>query len=311
MKLVAIFAVLAGLVLVGEAVTRAVDVPKEDFSTADDFLTVVGHWKSCLKRLIIIIINLNKPVDTDTIIEFTVTQNGTDEEVSKQNATVVAGQTKLIIVILVPSCYEDYWIYWIIIYKEKYWGIIWILKCMNGNGKKDPHLSTFSGVHYNFQGYCSYTLVKDCRSDTPSFDISADFRGRDSPTEPPTRMVAVTTRLSNGHTYTFLDDNSIWVDGHLLLDRSLDLRDNIGYVHAKDDSVLLELHHSGLSLLWTGKYHEASVTVGNDEFMGKLCGMFGNGDPERGQDLVKSNGMRTTNVTEFAESWVIPGSCPN
>ncbi|XP_070554711.1 BMP-binding endothelial regulator protein-like [Ptychodera flava] len=263
-----------------------------------------------MKRLIIIVICLDQVTDRDTIIEITVTQNGTDDVVSQQNVTVVAGQKKIVIVILVPSCYEDYIIHWVLIHRPKYWGIFWIYKCVNGVGKKDPHLSTFSGFHYSFQGYCSYTLVKDCRTSTPTFDISADFRGRDSPTEAPTRMVAVTTRLNNGHTYTFLDDNSIWVDGHLLLDRSLDLRDNIGYVHAKDDSVLLELHHSGLSLLWTGKYHEASVTYGNDEFMGKLCGMLGNGDPERGQDLVKSDGMRTTNVTEFAESWVIPGSCP-
>ncbi|XP_070581612.1 BMP-binding endothelial regulator protein-like isoform X2 [Ptychodera flava] len=177
-------------------------------------------------------------------------------------------------------------------------------------GKKDPHLLTFSGVKYNFQGYCSYTLVKDCRSNSPAFDITADFRGRYEPMEPPTRMVAVSTTVNGYDTYTFRDDHSVLHNGQLVLERELTIAGGVGHIYVEDDRVALFLNEEGVSLEWIAKDHAASVKIGHDELAGKLCGMLGDGTRLKGHDLVKSDGTRTFNTTEFAESWVIPGSCP-
>ncbi|XP_070581563.1 von Willebrand factor-like [Ptychodera flava] len=177
----------------------------------------------------------------------------------------------------------------------------------HGGGEKDPHMLTFSGVKYNFQGYCSYTLVKDCRSNSPAFDITADFRGRYEPMEPPTRMVAVSATVNGYDTYTFRDDHSVLHNGQLVLERELTIAGGVGHIYVEDDRVALFLNIEGISLEWVAKDHAASVTLGHNELAGKLCGMLGDGTRLKGHDLVKLDGTRTFNTTEFAESWVIPG----
>ncbi|XP_070533045.1 BMP-binding endothelial regulator protein-like [Ptychodera flava] len=181
---------------------------------------------------------------------------------------------------------------------------------LNASGKRDPHLSTFSGKKYSFQGYCSYTLVRDCSRNTPYFDISADFRGRFQPTQPPTRMVSVTVRIDEGDAYTFLEDHTILVNDRPVPEKLLLIGEDNGYIQHVDGTVEMHLKKDDVFLKWNGKNHEASVSIGNKDLAGKLCGMFGDGSKVKGHDLLKSDGTKTFNTTEFAESWVIKGSCP-
>ncbi|XP_070531941.1 serum amyloid P-component-like [Ptychodera flava] len=181
---------------------------------------------------------------------------------------------------------------------------------LQAGGRRDPHMHTFSGLRYSYQGYCSYTLTRDCRTSTPFFDVSADFRGLFHPYRPPTRMVAVTTRVDGADTYTFLEDHSVLVNGKVAKRRSMVIGENFGYIQANDKKVELRLEKDDVTLTWIGKDHEASVSIGNNDLAGKLCGMFGDGSRVKGQDLLKSDGTKTVNTTEFADSWVIPGSCP-
>ncbi|XP_070580689.1 BMP-binding endothelial regulator protein-like [Ptychodera flava] len=231
-----------------------------------------------------------------------------DTEVSRETIELQPGQPFITKNFTVPSCYEDYLLVWTVHSDPEHTGYVVLYRCANAWGKKDPHMVTFSGHKYSYQGYCSYTLVKDCRSNSPAFDITADFRGKYNPMEPPTRMVAVSTTVNGYDTYTFRDDHSVLHNGQLVLERELTIAGGMGHITVEDDSVALTLGKDGVSLEWISKEHEASVTIGNDDLAGKLCGMLGDGSPVN--DLVKSDGTPTSNVTEFAKSWEIPGSCP-
>ncbi|XP_070580691.1 uncharacterized protein [Ptychodera flava] len=272
----------------------------------DPRFVLVIYWVDCLWRKIEATFYClsDVPVRITCVLYFY--SNGT--EVGRETVLLPAGQPYITKNFTVPSCYEDYLLEWIVHSDPEHTGYVVLYRCSNAWGKKDPHMVTFSGHKYSYQGYCSYTLVKDCRSNSPAFDITADFRGKYNPMEPPTRMVAVSTTLNGYDTYTFRDDHSVLHNGQLVLERELSIAGGLGRIKVEDDSVALSLGKDGVSLEWISKEHEASVTIGNDDLAGKLCGMLGDGS--RFNDLVKSDGTRTTNVTEFAKSWEIPGSCP-
>ncbi|XP_077865516.1 von Willebrand factor-like [Saccoglossus kowalevskii] len=56
------------------------------------------------------------------------------------------------------------------------------------------------------------------------------------------------------------------------------------------------------------------VDVAIDEkYHGKVCGLLGNANDDPDDDFQKltSNGLElVSDVNEFANSWVVPGSCP-
>ncbi|XP_070550207.1 BMP-binding endothelial regulator protein-like [Ptychodera flava] len=161
----------------------------------------------------------------------------------------------------VPSNAVDYTIDWEDKRNQSNNGRFEVRKC--GGGWGDPHMRTFSGAKFNFQGRCRYTLVRDCRTSAPSFDISAAFRRRDpDQIDSPTRMVEVTARVKGGNTYTFLEDNSIFVDGRQVQERAIFIGDNHGHIEADGHSVNLHLKEVDLALTWIGKKHEASVSIG-------------------------------------------------
>ncbi|XP_070580688.1 kielin/chordin-like protein [Ptychodera flava] len=275
----------------------------------DPRFVMVIYWLNCIARSIkaTFYCRSDRPVNITCIIYF----KANDTEVSRETVELPSGIPFITKTFIVPSCMEDYRLEWIIHSDPEHRGYVVLCRCTNAYGKKDPHMVTFSGVKYNFQGYCSYTLVKDCRSKSPAFDITADFRGKNDPKEPPTRMVAVSVTVHGYDTYTFRDDYSVLHNGQLVLERELSIAGGMGHITVQeDDSVALSLGKDGISLEWNSREHAASVTIGNDDLAGKLCGMLGDGSRLKGNDLVKSDGTRTSNTTEFAESWEIPGSCP-
>nr|XP_006822810.1 PREDICTED: BMP-binding endothelial regulator protein-like [Saccoglossus kowalevskii] len=52
-------------------------------------------------------------------------------------------------------------------------------KCPRPNVAGDPHMRTFDGRAYSFQGVGWYTLVKDCSNQKPEFEINIDFVPRE------------------------------------------------------------------------------------------------------------------------------------
>ncbi|XP_006821175.1 CUB domain-containing protein 2-like [Saccoglossus kowalevskii] len=53
-----------------------------------------------------------------------------------------------------------------------------IITVSGGSGSGDPHMITFDGRRYSFQGQCWYTFFKDC-SAHPDFEVITKFAPRD------------------------------------------------------------------------------------------------------------------------------------
>ncbi|XP_070534796.1 BMP-binding endothelial regulator protein-like [Ptychodera flava] len=284
------------------------ELPEEHTLTkrghGDDW-SISAVWDTCATKRIRVTIYDIKVKSLSVNVKI----SETDTKVVRLDTTIkLKGATTGSDSFQVPSNAIDYTVDWADQHDPSHNGSIQVSKCAITWG--DPHMRTFSGAKFNFQGRCRYTLVRDCRTSAPSFDISAAFRRRDpNQIDSPTRMVEVTARVKGGNTYTFLEDNSILVDGRQVRENGIFIGDNHGHIQADGHSVKLHLKEAGLALTWIGKKHEVSVSIGNHDLSGKLCGMLGDGSFVRGHDLVKSDGTRTFNTTEFAESWVIPGSC--
>ncbi|XP_070556834.1 apolipophorins-like [Ptychodera flava] len=160
----------------------------------------------------------------------------------------------------------------------------------------DPHITTFDGRFYNYQGLCWHTLVKDCISAFPKFDLKARFDERFVDPEVKTRTVEVMVTAGK-ETLTLKEDNSIFINEQLM-----NSSENLKNMHVGvDGDVITVTLDTGLVAKWSGPHHTFTVSLVG--FEGQVCGLLGNADGIPENDFKKPDGTITDSADEFGESW--------
>ncbi|XP_077979672.1 BMP-binding endothelial regulator protein-like [Glandiceps talaboti] len=181
--------------------------------------------------------------------------------------------------------------------------------CGCGGGNGDPHYHTLDGRKFNFNGNCTYVLLKDCENNPPHFEIQAKHgmlvnnKAR--------RIVGVQIITTNPrlHAVALHEHSRVTLDGNTYKDGTFTLP-NLSLENTNiPNTKLLYLNDHGLWVTYGEHTVEVGVVEDTESLRGQLCGMLGNSNGDPDDDFVMPDGSRTDDATEFGNSWKVPNSC--
>nr|XP_006818364.1 PREDICTED: uncharacterized protein LOC100376273 [Saccoglossus kowalevskii] len=157
----------------------------------------------------------------------------------------------------------------------------------------DPHMKTFDGRPYSFQGTCWYTLVKDCIDS--QFEITAEFVPReDTGDEIKTRALNINVRVREENVHVDRDNTVSGEGKHINVE-------NDGHMV----TLSFTLKDSTFKMEWVGRKHSFHINFTGSRYLGKLCGLLGNADGDTRNDFQKPDGTVVHDANEFGESWKV------
>jgi hypothetical protein len=174
--------------------------------------------------------------------------------------------------------------------------------CTPASTRGDPHMRSFDGHGYSFQGSCWYMLAKHC-TDDPDFEITAEFAPRKS-SGLDIRTRAVRLNVTVGDERISMDsENTVLINDRPIWAAKLSGRPKNAEIMNDEDQVSIKIPGYDLDILWHGRKHAFSAAVTHPDYNGNVCGLLGNADGDPLNDFQKSNGLQTRNIEEFGESW--------
>lgn len=148
---------------------------------------------------------------------------------------------------------------------------------------------TFDGFSYNFTGDCSYLLAGDFK--TNAFSLTIDYVNG--------RMKSISINVYN-NTIKLAKNFDVSLN-----DKSVDLPIflNTTTVTRNYETITVK-NTKGLTLICDYHYDICTIELSRWLF-GKTGGLLGTLDNEKATDLTFPNGTKTTNVSQFIESWSV------
>ncbi|XP_077861873.1 BMP-binding endothelial regulator protein-like isoform X2 [Saccoglossus kowalevskii] len=173
-----------------------------------------------------------------------------------------------------------------------------ICECDGVNG--EPHMRTFDGRPYTFQGEGWYYLFKDC-TENPHFEVTTKFEPREDSTPDNVKTRTIAINVTVGNQYAIIDglDVTTGRTGGQVTDAKV--------ITIQEEEKNIELHFTSknttFTLNWTLRKHELDVSYSGSFYNGKLCGLMGNADGDTRNDFQKPDGSIAKDVNDFGESW--------
>ncbi|KAK3525341.1 hypothetical protein QTP86_030053, partial [Hemibagrus guttatus] len=168
----------------------------------------------------------------------------------------------------------------------------------------DPHYSTFDGSYYSFMGNCTYIIAKNCHADDehPAFQINTKNE-RNGKTQ--NTLVSAVTILVYGNTITFnrLENGLVKINASFW---NLPVVLNNGRVKIKASSLTVTMQTDfGLSVQYD--WDQYLVVTVPESFKGKMCGMCGNFNGKKEDDLTTPSGSVAGSIPDLGKSWRATG----
>ncbi|XP_049331877.1 IgGFc-binding protein-like [Astyanax mexicanus] len=168
----------------------------------------------------------------------------------------------------------------------------------------DPHYRTFDGTYYNFMGNCMYIMAKNCREDSehPAFEVQTKNQRVGSSKSTSVEMVKITVykttvTIVRHQTGLVIINNSLW-------NLPITLDNNRVKLTQSGLSVVLETDF-GLSVQYD--WEQYLVVKIPESFMGRMCGMCGNFNGKKDDDLTTPSGSVASSIPALGKSWRVPG----
>uniref|UniRef100_A0A8C3K1Z8 Otogelin like n=1 Tax=Calidris pygmaea TaxID=425635 RepID=A0A8C3K1Z8_9CHAR len=162
------------------------------------------------------------------------------------------------------------------------------------------HFETFDGIYYYFPGNCSYIFAKDCNNPEPQYTVWV----HNSP-----HCYGSVYTCQRSVSLFFSNQEEIIISGHEVRKEGtrLLLPQTIGnaFVERLADYILVKTTF-GFSLAWDG--NSGIYIKLTEDHKGKTCGLCGNFNGNKYDDLILQNSEYTEDIAEFANSWAVQTS---
>ncbi|XP_006823914.1 zonadhesin-like [Saccoglossus kowalevskii] len=177
-----------------------------------------------------------------------------------------------------------------------------ICECPPSGLRGDPHMRTFDGRAYTFQGTCWYTLFKDC-TDKSRFEVTTKYEPREDSTPDQVRTRATAFNITVGNQYAIvngLDVTTGSTGGHVTDSKVITIQE-------EDKNIKLHFTSKDTTFTfnWTLRKHVLDVSYNGSFYNGKLCGLMGNADGDTRNDFQNPDGSIAKDVLEFGDSWKV------
>ncbi|XP_071406186.1 otogelin-like protein [Pithys albifrons albifrons] len=162
------------------------------------------------------------------------------------------------------------------------------------------HFETFDGIYYYFPGNCSYIFAKDCSTLEPQYTVWV----HNSP-----HCYGSVYTCQRSVSLFFTNQEEIIISGHEVRKNGIRLMlpQTIGnaFLERLADYILVKTTF-GFSLAWDG--NSGIYIKLTEDHKGKPCGLCGNFNGNKYDDLTLQNSEYTEDIAEFANSWAVQSS---